>query len=63
MSDFFAIPTTSVVLSNIGSWTNAFFLPFLGPTLWIVGIFIAVALVAAMRRIFIKGIKKITRSR
>lgn len=63
MSDFFAIPTTSVVLSNIGSWTNAFFLPFLGPTLFLVGIAIAIAIVAFMRKSFTRGVKKITRSR
>lgn len=63
MSDFFAIPTTSVVLSNISSWTGAFFLPFLGPTLFLVGIAFAIFIVVGMRKTFMRGIRKMTRNR
>lgn len=60
MSDFFAIPTTSVVISNIGSWTNGFFLPFLGPVLALAGIFIAAVLSKKIANLISKGVTKVT---
>jgi len=63
MNEFFDIPVAASLSADIGSYTSAFFLPFLGPTLWIAGVIIAGTLVIFLRKTIVNGIKKLARTR
>lgn len=57
MSEFFDIPTAASLSADIGSYTGEFFLPFLGPVLFLAGLYIAIGIVKKMRSSFTSFIK------